>query len=77
MSIIRTGFGSMESFNHAVRRMMRRIDGLSSQQLLAADALRAPVELRLIYSFTGTTSSSSSTETSDSDSLNPYMGDSS
>ena len=34
LSIITTGFGDMDHFNHAVRRVMKRIDGLSSAQLL-------------------------------------------
>eukprot|EP00913_Durusdinium_trenchii_P032962 g30857.t1 len=53
----------MDHFNHAVRRVMRRIDGLSSHQFL----------------FTSSdSSSSSSSELSDSDSeteLSPYMED--
>ncbi|CAK9081057.1 unnamed protein product [Durusdinium trenchii] len=63
LSIIQTGFGDMDHFNHAVRRVMRRIDGLSSHQFL----------------FTSSdSSSSSSSELSDSDSeteLSPYMED--
>ena len=33
LSIITTGFGNMDHFNHAVRRVMKRIDGLSTRTL--------------------------------------------
>lgn len=36
LSIITTGFGNMDHFNHAVRRVMKRIDGLSTRTLLGA-----------------------------------------
>eukprot|EP00434_Breviolum_minutum_P024680 symbB.v1.2.021796.t1/scaffold1862.1/size98264/5 len=60
LSIITTGFGDMDHFNHAVRRVMKRIDGLSSAQLLFA---------------TPSNSSDSEDDDTDSSELSPYMGD--
>lgn len=65
LSIITTGFGNMDHFNHAVRRVMKRIDGLSTRTLPFVQGSSSSLS---------DDSDDDDDDTTDSSELSPYTG---